>query len=96
MLTKRSILSVLILVNAGLFALLLMSSAKLPSATAQTAARRGDFVAVTATPAGRTFDVVWTLDVPEQKLYALYPTQQSGPPNFVAAEPRDLVRDFNK
>lgn len=96
MLTKRSILSILVAVNVALFALLLMSSTHLPAASAQTAARRGDFVSVTATPAGRTYDVVWMLDVPQQKLYALYPSQQSGPPNFVASEPRDLVRDFNK
>jgi len=92
MLTKRSWIVLLGGLNLLLGALLLGHMVRLPAAHAQSA-RPGDFVTVTAKTTGRNFDVLYVLDVPQQKLYGLFPgnpqTRQ-----LVSTRPRDLNEDF--
>lgn len=92
MLTKRSWIVLLGGLNLLLAALLVAGMVQLPAARAQ-AVRAGDLVTVTARSAGRNYDVLYVLDAPQKKLYALYP----GNPQtrkLVATQPRDLDADF--
>lgn len=93
MLTKRTPIVLLVGINLLLLAAILFQSYSLPRAFAQARGRAGDFVCVTAKIVGQDYDALYVLDVPEQKLYAFYPT--SGRGNKLAATPgRDLAKDF--
>lgn len=93
MLTKRAVIVGLVGVNLLLLTALLAGSYPPPAAYAQSGARAGDFVCVTAKAAGQSYDVLYVLDVPARKLYGFYP---SGPGRgkLVASPPRDLATDF--
>ena len=95
MLTKRSWIVLLAGANALLGALLVAGSVRLPGARAQMSARAGDFVTVTAKPAGRNYDVIYMLDVPKRKLYAFHPDGRQSR-NIVAVPARDLEQDFGR
>ena len=72
---------------------LLLSSFSLPTVYAQMGARRGDFACVTAKVAAQSYHALWVLDVPQSKLYALYPVDASTN-RLSASAPRDLAKDF--
>ena len=95
MLTKRSLVVLLIGVNLLLAAVLVIGSYSLPAAYAQTTARPGDFICVTAKTQAQAYDVFYILDVPHRKLHALYPsniqTRQHDYAGF-----RDLSMDFGR
>ena len=95
MLTKRSAIVLLVGLNLFLLAALVIGSYSLPAARAQSGARAGDFVCVTADAAGQEYDVLYVLDLPARKLYAFYPTSARAN-QLVAAAPRDLERDFGR
>jgi hypothetical protein len=95
MLGKRSLIVILVGLNLFLLALLLVGTYSLPAAYAQGGARPGDFACVTAKSAGQSYEVLYVLDVPTDKLYAFYPA--SGAANqLTAAPPRDLAADFSR
>ena len=95
MLTKRSVITLLLGLNLLLMAGLVIASTSLPVAYAQAGARPGDFVCVTAKAAGQSYDVLYLLDVRERKLHALYPASAARNP-LVPALPRDLAADFQQ
>ena len=93
MLSKRSAIVLLVGLNLLLLVAVLAQSIALPRAAAQPGAGNSDLVSVTAKSRGQTYDVLYVLDVPQQKLHAIYRTPL--PRNrLVAAPPRDLTRDF--
>ena len=96
MLTKRSLIVLLVGLNLLLAAVLALGSYSLPSAVAQAAARgRGDFMSVTAMVGGQSYDVLYVVDIANSKLHALYPpnvqTRQLSYGGF-----RDLKADFGR
>ena len=95
MFRKRSIIVLLAGLNLLLLGLLVAGTYSLPAAMAQNSGRAGDFVTVTAKPAGQAYDVVYVLDVPAEKLHALYPAnfqqKKYGYGQFV-----DLAAEFAK
>ena len=93
MFTKRCVLVILVGANLLFLAALLIGSYSLPAAYAQGSARPGDFACVTAKAAGQSYDVLYVLDLPARKLYALYPTQSK---RLMTAPPRDLAKDFGR
>ncbi len=95
MLTKRSWIVLLGGLNVVLAALLVAGLVQLPRAHAQMGARPGDFITVTAKPAGRDYDVLYMLDVPARKLHAFHPGGQQSP-GLILVQPRDLARDFGR
>ena len=91
---KKLILAALVLAN-GLLALALIGAVRpLPEAFGQ-AGGAGSFLAVTAKPAAQSYEVVWLLDLPGDKLYAFYPPRAAGR-DVTSTEPRDLAKDFVK
>jgi len=94
--SKHSIIVLLVGLNLFLLGVLLIGSYSLPSAYAQSGGRAGDFALVTAKVAGQSYDAVYVLDRPSRKLFALYPTGGGQRVQFVAAPPRDLVKDFRQ
>jgi hypothetical protein len=86
---------VLIGVNLLLLALLILGGHSPPMAYAQTSARAGDFLCVTANVAGQSYDALYVLDLPSRKLYAFYPTDARSN-QLVATQPRDLLKDFGR
>jgi len=90
---KRLTIVALVGVNIALFAALLFQTLSLPRAIAQAGAPRGGFVTVTAKPAGRSYEVLYLLDVSARQLHALYPSVQLRN-QLVAVAPRDLAKDF--
>jgi hypothetical protein len=93
--TKRTIIGLLAGLNLVLLLALVLSLSWLPPAYAQArpGGRAGDYVMVTAKAAGQSYDVLYVLNVPERKLFALYPanvqTKQLAEGGF-----RDLSKDF--
>ena len=80
----------------GLLGLGLLFAAELAApALGQPAGGPGSFLAVTAKPEAQSYHVVWVLDLPSDKLYALYP-QNASKRDVVATQPRELARDFEK
>lgn len=95
MLSKRSLVVILVGVNLLLLGLLLLGSFSLPSVLAQMSARPGDFACVTAKAAGQSYHTLFIVDVPKRTLHAFYPVD--GHTNdLVAAAPRDLAKDFDR
>lgn len=91
--TKRLAIVALVGVNVALLAALLFQTLSLPQALAQVGARPGGYAAVTAKPAGQSYEVLYLLDVPSRQLHALYPSvKQRG--KLVPVPPRDLAKDF--
>lgn len=91
---KRSCIVFLLILNAVLLAALLLSRPVLPAAVAQAGATaRGGFLAVTAKPAGQSFDVLYVVDLPNKKLHAFCPpsSQNKG---IEHVDVRDLKKDF--
>ncbi len=96
MLTKRSLIALLAGVNLLLLAVLLGGSYSLPAAYAyQSRGRPGDFACVTAKAQGRSYDVLWVLDVPERRLHAYYP-ESPQTKQYVPVVPRNLKADFGR
>ena len=92
---RRTLLALLIGLNAILGALLLLEMTSLPAARAQGGNLRGDFACVTAKPLGQSYDVFYMLDVRERKLHALYPSR-GRQMKYVQAPPRDVAADFGR
>ena len=92
---RRTILALLIGLNAVLGASLLLEMTSVPTARAQAGSPRGDFACVTAKPLGQSYDVFYLLDVRERKLHALYPSR-GRQLNYVQAPPRDVAKDFGR
>ena len=63
MLSKRSLVVILVGVNLLLLGLLLFGSFSLPSVFAQMSARPGDFACVTAKVAGHSYHTLFVVDV---------------------------------
>lgn len=93
MFSKRSVIVLLVGLNLLLVAGLIFSVSSLPPAFAQSAARGGGFVSVTAKAASRLYDVLYVVDTKDHKLYAFYPSGGVGS-NLAWSEPRDLRQDF--
>ena len=93
--TKRSAITVLVVVNLCLLAALLSVCFSLPIANAQPGARGGEYVCVTAKPASQTYDVLYVLDPAAHRLHAFYPGLPQSK-QLSRAEPRDLKKDFDK
>ena len=90
---RRSLIVLLVAANLLLLAALVFEIDSTPAAYAQSGARPGDFVCVTAKAAGQSYDVLYVLDVRARKLFSFYPT--SAQRNQLApTAPRDLVKDF--
>lgn len=90
---KRSLLVMLVALNAALVLGLLGAAGLLPQALAQPAGRGGNYLCVTAKSAGQAYDVLYILDQSGQQLHAYYPPQPQSR-QLVRAEPRDLKKDF--
>ena len=93
--TKRSAMTVLIVVNLCLLAALLSVCFSMPIAFAQPGGRGGEYVCVTAKPASQSYDVLYVLDSAAHKLHAFYPGLPQSK-QLTRAEPRDLKKDFDK
>ena len=78
MLTKRSIVVLLVGLNLFLLGLLLVATYSPPAAFAGGGGVAGDFVCVTAKAAGQNYDAVYLLDKRQQKLHAFYPQRTGG------------------
>lgn len=92
---KNLLVAALVLIN-GLLGLGLLFAADLAApAFGQPAGGPGSFLAVTAKPEAQSYHVVWVLDLPSDKLYALYP-QNASKRDVIATQPRELARDFEK
>lgn len=91
--TKPVLLALLIGLNLVLVLALLSVNNSLPAAWAQGGGRAGEYLCVTAKPAGQAYDVLYVLDQAAHKLHAFYPGQ---PPSkqMLKAEPRDVRKDF--
>ncbi len=96
MLSRRSIIALLVGLNVLLGVIMLAGARFLPTASAAgKGARAGDFMCVTAKPAGQSFDVVYILDKAERKLHAFYPTSARAP-KYSYGKSRDLGADFGR
>lgn len=94
MLSKRALVTALVGLNVLLLTALLMQAAAPPTAFAQAGGGGGPMISVTAKAAGQSYDVVYLLDVQQDRLHALYVD------NFQArklgqAKFRDLKADFD-
>lgn len=91
---RRLVVSALIGLNVLLLLVLLAESNSLPRALAQRAsAGGGEFLTVTAKAIGQTHDVLYLLDVSQDKLHAFFPKSvQSKQMEY--AKFRDLKADF--
>lgn len=95
MATKRVAIVLLAGLNIALAAAMFLSTPRLPAALAQSGVQPGSFLAVTAKSEGQSYDVLWVLDLANDELFALYPSQ----PNLrtlAVTEPRDLIVDFGR
>ena len=95
MMGKRTIIVALVGVNVLLASALLSRVAALPTARAQTGARPGELLCVTAKPAGQSYDVLYMLDVGAHKLHAFYHASPQSS-RLIPVQPRDLLADFGK
>lgn len=91
--TKHSVIVLLSLVNLVLLAALVLGSYSPTAAVAQSGARPGDFISVTAKAAGQSYDVLYVLDVRERKLVGFYPGAGNRG-QLRSTAPRDLTQDF--
>ncbi len=92
---KRSLIAFLAGVNLLLLALLVSYVAPLPTAHAQMGRGGGGYICATAKPSGRTFEVLYMIDLAARKLHAFYPASPQSR-QFGHSEPRDLDKDFGK
>lgn len=96
MMNKRAVISALVVFNIVLTLILLATATSLPRANAQTfAGHAGDFVCVTAKGSGQSYDVLFMLDVPNQKLHAFYPGNVQSK-QLQYGKFRDLKADFGR
>ena len=95
MLTKRSLITGLVLFNILLLAILFFSSYQSPAAFAQYSGGRTGFITATAKASVQSYDVLYLLDVPARKLHAFYPSSARSK-NYLHAPHRDLISDFNR
>ncbi len=96
MLTKRSLIVLLVGANLVLLLILIIGSYALPSAYAQAGrGRPGDWLAVTAKAQGQAYDALYLLDRQDAKLYVLYP-QDVQRKLYKPADVRDLKADFQR
>jgi hypothetical protein len=95
MLSRRTLICLLVLANGILAAAMLASLPDSTPAFAQAGIRSGAYLSVTANADGQTYDAVWVLDLANDKLYAFYPQVPYQRP-LVASAPRDLAADFGK
>jgi hypothetical protein len=93
MLTKRSLIVLLVGLNLALLALLVIGTYSSPAAFAQIPRGSGDWVAVSAKAQGQAYDVVYLLDHGEQKLYALDRTNVRQK-HYEPVAFRNLAKDF--
>lgn len=93
--TKRAAITALIVANLCFAAALLSACFSLPTTYAQGGGRGGEYVCVTAKPAGQTFDVFYVLDSAAHRLHAFYPGLPQSK-QLTRAELRDLKKDFDK
>lgn len=93
--SKKLIVAVLAVVNGMLGLALLAAAGSLEPAFGQPAGGPGSFLAVTAKPEAQSYHVVWILDLPGDKLFALYPPNASKR-DVIASQPRELAKDFQK
>ncbi len=91
MISKRSWIGILVVVNVLLLTALLMPMISLPSVLAQAGGRRGGYVCVTAKGPGQTYDILYLLDTSRGQLHALYPSPSG---QLTHAATRDLRKDF--
>ncbi len=90
---KRLLLGVLAALNGVLAVALLTAGGVLPQAFGQTGARGGNYLSVTAKPAGQNYDVLYVLDQNAHRLHAFYRAQPQNR-QMTRAESRDLKKDF--
>jgi len=93
--TRRTWVSLLLLLNVLLAVGLLSSALSLPRALGQGAGRGGSYLSVTARATGETYDVLYILDLSTNKLHAFYPNPTQAK-QLTRSEPRDLHLDFGK
>jgi hypothetical protein len=92
---RRVLIALLIGVNVVLGLALTMSTLSSPVAFAQTGAASGQFLIAAAKAQGRSSDVLYVLDIPNQTLHAFVPgLPQRNELQPVA--PRDLKEDFGQ
>ncbi|MGD2109969.1 MAG: hypothetical protein PVI86_11325 [Phycisphaerae bacterium] len=92
---RRAIVVLLVGLNLLLLLALVVATQPGAAAYAQSGARAGDFVCVTAKAASQSYDVLYVLDVPGRKLYGFYPANRSRG-TLVGSPPRDLAKDFQR
>lgn len=95
MATKRIAVVLLVGLNLALAAAMFCSTPRAPAAFAQAGVQPGSYLAVTAKSEGQSYDVLWVLDLADDRLYAFFPSQ----PNvrsLQVTEPRDLTVDFGR
>ena len=90
---KRSLITSLIVANLCLLAALISVFFTLPITYAQGGGRGGDYLCVTAKPAGQSYDVLYVLEPTTQQLHAFYPGSPQSK-QLSHAESRDLKKDF--
>ena len=91
---KHSVIAALAALNVALVWLLIAQAAPMPTAMAQAArAGGGGYVCATARAAGRTYEVLYMIDLATRRLHTFYPDR--GKLIFTAV-PRDLEKDFGK
>jgi len=93
--TKQFVLVSLVAVNAVLVFLLVGQAAPMPTALAQAARPGGGgYVCATAKAAGRTYEVLFMIDLATRRMHVFFP-DNSGK-LITTDEPRDLDKDFGK
>ena len=95
MFSKRALIVLLIGINVLLFVALVVGSYSLPTAYAQVSPSGSRLVCVTAKAAGRSYDVLYTVDFPTHRMYAFYPSG-GRTERLLATPPRDLPKDFGR
>ena len=95
MIAKRSLIALLAGVNLILLLVLFSHVSPLPTAFAQAGRGGGGYICATAKPSGRTFEVLYMIDLAARKLHAFYPASPQSK-QFAHAEPRELDKDFGK
>lgn len=90
---RRSLLSLLLVINAALLLASLLSSDRDRRAEAQAPGGHSGFLCVTAKASGQAYDVLYLLDIPARKLHALYPTSPQNR-QLSYAQFRDLKDDL--
>lgn len=91
---KRVLVTALVGLNLLLLLALLMQTTAPSAAFAQAGGGGGPFLSVTAKAAGQSYDVVYLLDVQQDRLHALF-VDNFQARKFGQAKFRDLKADFD-